>query len=124
MKLSHLQNPCWERSGPDSNEAKTRDQLAQIEASVEPITKLREISMEMLLADGMKGPSQRVLDVADDGVDPLELGDLDTVRAAAGDDFPVLVAGRAERIETAQTIGDNRATGSKMVGGPGCNRFQ
>ena len=80
--------------------------------------------MEMLLADGMKGPSQRVFDIADDGIDPFKLWDFYTVRAATGDDLRVLVAGRVERIETAQTIGDNRGTRSKMVGGPGCNRFQ
>ena len=101
MKLSHFQNMCWKRSSPDGHKTKARYQLAQIKTPVEPITKLCEIPMEMLLADSMKGTSQRVFHVTDDGINPFELWDLNTVRAAAGKNYLVYMAGSADCLEAA-----------------------
>lgn len=123
MKLSQLQNACWKWLSPYCYETKTCYQLSQIEASVEPVTKLCQIPMEMFLADGMKGSPQRVLYVADDGIDPLELRDLDAGRAAAGDDYRVVIPGSAEGLEAAQAIGNNLGTRSQMVGSPCINSF-
>ena len=124
MKLSHLQNPRREGLCSHGNEEEPWYQLPQIEAPVEPITKFCQIPREMLLADCMECPSQRVLHIADNGIEPLEFRDLDTVRATAGDDCGMVIPGSADCLETAKAIGNNLSPRSYMLGSPGVNSFQ
>jgi hypothetical protein len=86
MNLSHLQDPC--RAGLISHgyETKSRYQLTQIKAPVELITKFCQIPRGMFIADGMEGSSQRVIHITDNGADPLEFRNLDTIRATSRDD--------------------------------------
>jgi hypothetical protein len=124
MKLSHLQNPRRERLSSHGYETKSRYQLAQIKAPVEPITKFCQIPGEMFFADSMAGSSQRVLHVTDYGVDPFEFRDLHTFRATSGDDCGMVIASSANGIEATKAIGDNVGFWSQMMSSPSFNSFQ
>ena len=103
--------------------AKTRDHLPQIEAPVETITKLGKIPVKIFLADCMKGTAQRVFDVTNDGVDPIELWNLYTFRSATGNNHGMIMPGLLNGRETAQPIGDYVATRRKMASRPVIDGF-
>ena len=118
MKLSRFYDARWQGRCPHRHIAKSRDQLAKIKAPVESITKLGKIPVKMSLADCMKGAPQRVLDVADDGVDPIEFRDFDTLRSASGDNHAMIMTSVFNGVEAAQPIGDYVATRRQMARRP------
>lgn len=124
MKLSHLQNTCRKWLSPDGYETKTRYQLTQIESSVEPITKLCQISGKMFLANGMKGSPQRVFYITNYGIDPFELRDLDTIGTTTSDNYFMITSGLTGCSETVQAIGNNIGTRGEVDGNPSFNSFQ
>jgi hypothetical protein len=68
----------------------------------------------------MAGAVEGVLEVADGGVDPGQIGLLDTGRPAAGDDRLVLDVGGGDAAKAAQeAIGDDDAVGVDVLGRPG-----
>jgi hypothetical protein len=78
----------------------------------------------MFFADGMKGSSQRVFHVTNDGVYPCELRNFATGRIASGDDHRVVVPSPADCLETFQSIGNNMGAWGQMAGCPCINSFQ
>lgn len=65
----------------------------------------------MLTPDSVVGSSDRVLDVAEQGVDPVELRIRHTGTAATGDVALVDAGGRVKGPETVEAIADNVASG-------------
>ena len=123
MKLSNFQNSSREGLHSHGYEIKPCYQLPQIETPVEPVGKLCEISQEMFLTDCMKCLSQRVLHIADNGDEPLELSDLYIVRASTNDDRNMVIPSSANFFEAAKTICNNIRSGSYMLVSPGFNSF-
>jgi hypothetical protein len=82
------------------------DQVAQVEALVEPVGKGSKIGLGVLAElQSLEGPSQRGLEVAQHGVDPLELGKVTRLECA---DHPGHV--------DAARIGDGRKTRQPVAG--------
>lgn len=71
----------------------------------------------MLPADGMVSAGDRVLDVTQQGVDPVELGVLHTGTPTPGDVAVMDVAGRVEGSETPEAIADDMAFGGNGLVG-------
>ena len=69
----------------------------------------------MLTADLMIGTMQAVFDVAEDGVEPLELGDFHAAEAATGDDGLVLEAGTGDGREAREPIGQHDGVGVEVT---------
>ena len=118
MKLSRFYDVRRKRRCPHGNIAKSRDQLPEIKAPVESITKLGKIAVKMSVADCMKGAAQRVLDVADESVDPIEFGDFDALRSASGDNHAMIMTSVFNGVEAAQPIGDYVSTRRQMARRP------
>ena len=65
----------------------------------------------MLLSDGVVSASDRVLNVAEQGADPVELRIRHAGTTASGDVALVDAGGRVKGPETVETIDDNVASG-------------
>ena len=70
----------------------------------------------------MERANEAGLEVAQKGVDPAELGQLDGV-FAAGDACLVVAVGCGHGTEACQAIGEHLATGDQMALGPVGNRL-
>ncbi len=90
-------------------------QALQLEAPIEAPGKGTEIAPQVPGANRMVGSLQGILDISQCGVDPVELGDLNTGWPATGDQ-PLMRADRSNGAEAAQPVGDHGATYLVKVG--------
>jgi hypothetical protein len=93
-------------------------QAAQIEAPVEAVGKGSQVSLAVLsVLEGVERAGQRGLEVAQHGVDPLELGQVLRLEGAhhAGD---VNAAGLGDGGEAAQAVAEDDAAGLQACFGP------
>ena len=84
-----------------------RQDGGEIEAAIESVLHLSEVAMGVLgEVEGVIGAAQRALEVAEQGVDRLELRQLDARLAAAGDDALVRAIPRlsSKRISLASQV--------------------
>src|SRR5688572_5081617 len=72
MNLSQFYEPVGHRRGPGCDDREPSQQVGQVEAAVKAPAELGEVAWQMLMADGMVGSVDGVLDVAKHGVDPFE----------------------------------------------------
>lgn len=79
------------------------------------MAKLPEVTWQMFAAGLMVRPVQAVFDVADDRVEPLELGDRHAPIAAAGDHGLMLDAGARDATKAGETVGDDDGVGIKVA---------
>ena len=70
MTFSHLCQRVWQRGSPKSNVAKPGKQILKLESLVETGTEFSQIEEKVLLPNSMVGSVDRILDVAQQGVDP------------------------------------------------------
>jgi len=70
--LSHLQEPIWHRRGSRCHGEEPRSHGLEVMAAIEAVLQLGQVTWDMLLADGMAGARNGVLDVAEQGVGPVE----------------------------------------------------
>ena len=73
--------------------AEAGDHGGQIVAAVEAVLELRQIARHVFIADGVEGAGQTGLEVAKQGVGPLEGGSPDRLLAGARDDRPMAAPG-------------------------------
>ncbi|MEO7854610.1 MAG: hypothetical protein ABIR94_20525, partial [Rubrivivax sp.] len=92
-----------------SSSGKPLEDRAQIEAAVEQVLNLREVSVRVFdEAEGVVRAGQRGLQVTEDRVDGQERRVLDAGHAAAGDVLLVQDPHASNRGEAPQAIGDER----------------
>ena len=97
MNVSHSNNAHRMRRRRGSGDDQSLMERAQIKAPVEAITERGEITGGVFLEiEGMVTTGQTGLEIAEDGIDPAELGD-----------FFGLAAGRDGRAMTASGFGDS-----------------
>lgn len=86
----------------------------KLEPPVEPVAEFGQIAGEMFLPNGMVGPVDRVLDVAQQSVDPEELGTLDAVRSAPCDERLMAATRPGQFPEGGEAVGHHDATGGPV----------
>ena len=102
--LSHTQR-AW--AGVARCAGEPAQDASQVEATVEAVLHLGEISMSVLGdVERVVGTGQRRLEVAKNGVDRCELRTLDGIRAAARNVRFVKDAGALHGLEAPQAVGD------------------
>src|SRR5438093_3510685 len=106
------------RSGDRSCSSQASEDRAQVEASIEQVLNLSEISMRVLLeAEGVIRAGQCGLQVAQDRVDGLERRVPCAGGPAAGDMRLVQDAGASDGGEAAQPVGHQRGrSGERLFG--------
>lgn len=114
MNISPYCQAVRKRRGPKGNEHKPGKQILKLEPPVELIAEFGKIPREMFLSNGMVGPVDRVLDVAQQGVDPEELGILDAVRSAPCDERLMTAARPGQFPESGEAIRHHDATGGQV----------
>ena len=99
----------WALSRGGRCENHARQQRSEIEAVVEPILILTEVTVRVFLeVEGMVGPVDGVLQVAQDGIDPGKTSHVGAF-AAFADNFTLLdTPGLSDRLEAPETIRNNR----------------
>src|ERR1700674_5691484 len=99
-------------------------QRAEIEATVEAISEGGEVSSRILSeVERMVTAGEAGFEVAQDGVDPLELGQL--FRLAPGDNGGLVHAtGFGDGAETGQPIREHRTSRCDVSLGPLCDRLE
>src|SRR4051794_41896685 len=90
------------------------DHGGQIVAAVEAVLELGQIAWHVLVADGVEGAGQTGLEVAEQGVGPLEGGRLDRLPAGARDDRPMAAAGILDAAEGVEAVAVDRPSGTQM----------
>ena len=73
----NLSSRSGSRRGAQRHVDQSGDDVGQVEAPIEPVLELRQISLGILGANRMVGAAQRRLDVAENRVHPSKLGTLD-----------------------------------------------
>lgn len=102
-----------ERSSPPQ----ARQDGVQIEATVESILGLGEVTMRVLgKVEGVTGAAQRSLEVAQEAIDRVELRQFSAGLAAAGYDALMPGADDLHRAETPQAVGDDSGRGRDGAG--------
>ena len=92
-------------------------------ASVEAEAVTTQVAPGVLVEiKGVEGAAQAGLEIAEQGVDPTELGQI-VGMLPAGDDRLVVAARRGHGTETGQAIGEHLTTGSQMLYGPVLDRL-
>src|SRR3954469_11250407 len=94
----------------------------QIVAAGEAGLGLGEIARGVLVADGVEGAGQTGLEVAKQGVGPLEGGGPDRLLAGARDDRPMGTPGIADTTEGVEAVAVDRAGGTQMAHRPAPDR--
>jgi len=64
-----------------------------------------------------------IFDVPDHGVHPFEYLELIILCAAVGNDRFMTALGLFDSRKAAQAVGDNKASGAEVLGGPCCDLF-
>ena len=88
-----LEQPLRHRRRPRRHMDQSRDHVGQVEATIEPIRELRQVTLCILGTSRMGGAAQGILDVAGNRVHPPEFGGLDA-GASPADHAPVMLAAR------------------------------
>ncbi len=83
MNLSYRSEAVRQWWSPDGHVGQAFDHPVQFKSAVEPIGERAEVATQMFTVERMIGPVDRILDVAEHGIDPGKLRFLDTRRAAA-----------------------------------------
>ena len=101
------------RGGCCENHA--RQQRSEIEATVETILILTEVTVRVFLeVEGMIGPVDGVLQIAQDGIDPGKTSHVGAFTTFA-DNFTLLVTpGLSDRLEAPEAIRNNRESSAKV----------
>src|SRR3954451_1195498 len=102
--------------------AETGDHGRQIVAAVEAVLELGEIARDVLVADGVEGAGQTGLEIAEQGVGPLEGGGPDRLLAGARDDRPMAAPGIPDAAEGVEAVAVDRAGGTQMAHRPALDR--
>ncbi len=89
---------------PHHRPAQARQHGGQVKSAIEAIAELPQVARQMLAAELMVGTPQAVFDVAENGVEPLELRDGHAAIAATGDDGRVLKAGTGDARKAGESI--------------------
>jgi len=100
---------------PHRRPAQARQHGGQVKAAIEAIAELPQVARQMLAAEVMVGALQAVFDVAEDGVEPLELRDGHAAIAATGDDGLVLEAGAGDARKAGEAIGQHDGVGVEVA---------
>lgn len=124
MNVSEPNRPpgLWCAAG--SGGQQTLMQGTQIEASVESIAECRQVTRRIpAKVEGMVGARQAGLEIAEDGVDTLELGNL--LGFASGHDRRMMTAaGFSDRAKAGQSVREDRTGWGKVVFRPHRNRLE
>src|SRR3954452_4596638 len=102
--------------------AEAGDHGGQIVAAIEAVLELGEIARDVFVADGMEGAGQTGLEVAEQGVGPLEGGGPDRLPAGARDDRPMAAAGIGDATEGVEAVAVDRPGGTQMAHRPALDR--
>src|SRR3954463_7954331 len=102
--------------------AETGDYGGQIVAAIEAVLELGEIARDVFVADGVEGAGQTGLEVAEQGVGPLEGGGPDRLPARARDDRPMAAAGIGDATEGVEAVAVDRPGGTQMAHRPALDR--
>ena len=78
-----LEQPLRHRRRPQRHMDQSRDHVGQVEATIEPILELRQVTLCILGTNRMVGAAQGILDVAENRIHPPEFGVLDAVASPA-----------------------------------------
>src|ERR1700759_2323920 len=106
MIISPPNSPLGERQASRDRDDEAGHEAAQVEPPIEAVDEGAQIVRRVLaVLEGMMRARQRRLEIAEDGVDPLELGRL-TRLAAAHDDGQVPATGVEHAGEAPQAIAD------------------
>src|SRR3954466_5077286 len=89
------------------------DHGRQIVAAVEAVLELGQIARDVFVADGVEGAGQTGLEVAEQGVGPLEGGGPDRLLAGARDDRPMAAPGIVDAAEGVEAVAVNRPGGTQ-----------
>src|SRR4051795_7657098 len=98
------------------------DHGGQIVAAVEAVLELGEVARDVFVADGVEGAGQTGLEVAEQGVGPLEGGGPDRLLAGARDDRPMATAGIGDATEGVEAVAVDRPGGTQMAHRPALDR--
>jgi len=110
MKLSYPNRPLRLRRAFRRSHEQSLMQRPQIEAAIETVREGAEISRRILSeSESMVTTAQTGLEVAEQGVDPLELGHISGL-SSAHDNRPVRTSRRGERDERGQPVAVDDAT--------------
>ena len=96
---------------PHRRPAQARQHGGQVKAAMEAIAELPQVARQRLAAEVMVGALQAVFDVAEDGVEPLELRDGHAAIAATGDEGLVLESGMGDARKAGEAIGQHAGVG-------------
>ena len=102
---------------PHGRPAQARQHGGQVESAIEAVAELPQVARQMLATELMVGTVQAVLDVAEDGVEPLELWDRHTAVAATGDDDLMLKTGAGDTRKAGESIGQHDGVGVEVAFG-------
>ena len=99
------------------------EQVAQIKAAVEAVGERAEVGVRMFgPVERVERAMQRCLEIAEDGVDPLELRQVARL-ALAHDDGRVNATRRRHRREAAESVARHQRLGRQMGVSPGLDRL-
>src|ERR1700758_3384397 len=115
MILSQFEEAIWHRWGSDCNVAEAWHHGGEIVSSVEAVLEFGEVAGYMLVGDGAVSASDRALDVAEGGVDPLESRVQGGLATGSSDDRLVDAAGVADPSEAVQAVTENGAGGMEIA---------
>src|SRR5712692_6927024 len=115
MMLSQFEEAVWHGRSSDGDVAEPRHHGGEIVAPVEAVFEFGEVAGHMLVTDGPVSASDGALDVAEDGIDPLERGGQGGLAAGSGDDRLMDAPGVADTRETAQAVTDDGAGGIEIA---------
>ena len=93
--------------------AETGDHGGQIVAAVEAVLELGQIARDVLVADGVEGAGQTGLEVAEQGVGPLEGGGPDRLLAGPRDDRPMAAPGIGDAAQGVEAVAVDRPGGTQ-----------
>lgn len=118
MNLSHPNCGLRVRRALDSGDKQAVVQCSEIESSVESVSERGQISCRILSeVERMVTPGQTGLEIAQHGVDPLELGQI-LWFASGHDGGPMGASGHGDGGKAGQSVGEHRAAGGQRGFGP------
>ena len=121
MALRYHNEPIRQWRCATCHPGEAMNEAIQLEPSVKPPGKSAEIAPQMFATHRMIGSMQGILDVAERGVDPVELGYLNTGRATARNDAG-MCTNRGHGAKAGQSVGDHCTVRCQVLAGPLCNR--
>src|SRR5262245_45879170 len=107
-------DPIRLRVGMDGGPGEALDDAVELEAAIEAVGEAGEVGLRMLRADVVVGTSERGLDVAQAGIDPLERRPARGPLAGTGRHREVLAAGLLDRRPAGQAVADDITPGSEV----------